>query len=334
MKKPELTELIDATARQVAETLAKSSLAKADPGEETPAEKKPAGSSTEGSKDGGQTASSAPADKGSDGGESSPPAHKEPDGDEGAPGPGDGDADNSAPAAPTDGAPAPDAGDMGAGDPAADADAGVGSLEEQYAALPVNELVVHMQALQAAIAKQLGGAGGTPPPAPVSDAGSAPAPAPAAPAPAAPSAPPPGMGKKEFAVDEASGGSVTGGKMVKSENSVEARIQALEAQNASLKKSLEEKDALMAKNAEMLGQAAAGLTQVIQKSDLARKAVTGLTFKPAATETQVTLTKSEILAKCKELSAKPDLQKSDRIAINQYVAGGAPVTVIEHLLKK
>lgn len=326
-----LEKLIKDTTEQLVATLAKAEapLAKADPGKEAPAEKKPEGSSSEGSKDGGQTAESAP--------------HSEPDGDEGKPGPGDGDADNSAP--PT--APAPDAPDAGAtegtsdegspagapdaggdmGDPATDTGDSVGSLEEQYCALPPNELQVHMTALVSAIGKLLGGTAGMAPAAPAAPAPDAtPAPAASPPAPT----PPPAMGKKEFPIGDGSGGEVSAGKMAKSEKAFEVRLQALE-------KSLKEKDAQIASLTEKeakFNQAAQSLTEVLKKTEQGRKAITGGTFVPDAKAKTITLTRPEVIAKCNQLSANPNLAKSDREAINKYVAGGQPVTVIAHLLDK
>lgn len=300
LTKAQLAKLLDEVTNDFGTLLTKAEseapdpeMAKADPGEETPGEKTPASSSAEpADKKAPEASGDAPADP--DAGK------KEPDGDE----------------APVDGQ-APDVATE-QGEPEQ-------TLESQYAALPVEELKLHFVACKTALMAALGAAGGAPegstlpaPPAP---------PAPAPEAPAAP-APQPQMGKKEFAAAEGSGGDIkVGGKMCKSE--VETRLETLE-------KSVKEKDEYIKTIEEKFSAAAEGLTKLINSQPM-RKSIAGVSFVTReegvnSAQTAPVLSKAEAIAKCNEISARPDLKKSDRELLNKFVTGNCAQDQIQHLL--
>ena len=197
------------------------------------------------------------------------------------------------------------------------------TLESQYAALPVEELKLHFVACKTALMAALGAAGGPP------EGSTPPAPAPAAPA--AP-APQPQMGKKEFPVAEGSGGEMkSAGKMCKSEQETQ-----LESRLETLEKSVKEKDEYIKTIEEKFSAAAEGLTKLINSQPM-RKSIAGVSFVTreegvnSAQNTPV-LSKAEAIAKCNEISARPDLKKSDRELLNKFVTGNCAQDQIQHLL--
>ena len=299
LTKSELARLIDDVTSDFGTLLAKAEtdgeapeMAKADPGEESPGEKTPAGSSAAEPK----KEESTPA----------PEAPAEPDGDEAPP------AKEQAPDAATEqGVPEQ-------------------TLESQYSALPVEELKLHFVACKTALMAALGAAGG--PPAP--DASTPPAPPasvpPPAPAPEAASpAPQPGFGKKEFPAAEGSGGEM---KLGKSEADIkfESRLETLE-------KALKEKDEYIKDVESKFSAAAEGLTKLINSQPM-RKSIAGVSFvarEDSGTTSgpqAPTLTKAEAVARCNEISSRPDLKKSDRDLLNKFVTGNIAQDQIAHLL--
>jgi len=210
-------------------------------------------------------------------------------------------------------------------------------LQAAYSSMDPEELMAHYKAAKAAVFQLMqggdAGAGMGAGPAEGSPAmgpeGSAPgmgtpegSPGPgmgAGPGPAAP-APGPGdqmmaMGKTQIPAHKENGGQMkAGAKMAKSETE-----RALDA----LVKSQDEKIETLSKALELL----LGQPQ--------RKAVTGVDFlhkselKPEAKP----LTKSEVTTKLTQVARNPKLTKSDRDAINGYVAGSMDFSAIEHLIK-
>jgi len=230
--------------------------------------------------DAGEASAPAPAAEDDDGG----PSEESANGAEASASPADD------PAAPGDeGGEGPDAG--GAMDPAA--------LQSEYAKLPLDELKMHAEAAQAALAAAMGGgmgAGG-----PAAGAG--------APEASAPAAPPPAM-KGEMKADG------NGGQMKPIAKSETTEV-------AALKKSLEEQG-------KMLERVIGAFEAVVSKP--MRKAETMLT--PAAAAVAPKLSKSEMAAKLRSKVRDASLTKSDRELINDFFLGGnVDASKLSHLLK-
>lgn len=321
-KDNKLENIIDLIANEVgvmmkSEHESGKSLSKADPGEESPGEKKPEGSSIEGTTD----------EAGSDdGGDSAPPSD---------------DASSDAPPADDSASGAPPAGGDAAptGDPAADAGAGAISpeaIEAEIAHLSVEELKMYLLAFKSALVKKLG-VGGAPAGGPPMD-GATPPPAPADGA----GAPPPGadgtdpaMGKGEM--DDQSG-KVTTGTMAKSEG-----FKAL-AEVTTLKKALADKDgeiaALKKSMEEGVERIAVGFQNIITKATAQRKSASGISFvtkpgtmaKSEKTAVDVmTLDTTSLTKALRDMTAKPDLKKSDRDLITRFQLGQEPREKLAHL---
>ena len=170
----------------------------------------------------------------------------------------------------------------------------------------------------------LGAAGGAPegstPPAP---------PAPPAPAPEAPAtpAPQPQMGKKEFAAAEGSGGDIkVGGTM----SSLKLKPVWKHLRSRSRKRTNISR--LLKRNLARLE----GLTKLINSQPM-RKSIAGVSFVTReegvnSAQTAPVLSKAEAIAKCNEISARPDLKKSDRELLNKFVTGNCAQDQIQHLL--
>jgi hypothetical protein len=207
-------------------------------------------------------------------------------------------AEGSAPPADDPAAPGDEGGEAGdksngSMDPAA--------LQSEYAKLPLDELKMHMEAAQAALAAAMGGG----------MAAGAPAAGPAGPGagvgPEA-SAPPAMKGemKEMMKVDG------NGGKVAKSE-----------AEVASLRKSLEEQG-------KMLERVIGAFEAVVSKP--MRKAETTLT--PAAAASAPKLSKSEIAVKLRSKVRDQSLTKNDRELINDFfLNANVDVSKLSHLLK-
>lgn len=343
LTKKELDKVLASVTEDVAELLKSETeegekLSKADPGAETAGEEKPEGSSAEPPK---EEPSASPSPEASGDG-SAPPAA------EGTP-------------------PAPEGeGSAPSGDPAADQQGGPEALEAEYAQLPPEELKAHFLACKSALMKVLaGGAGpeGSAPAGAPGAEGSAPAAPPAAPpagAPPAPegSAPPappagpspegePPMGKKEIKMSgNGSGGKISAGKMAKSEDvtvssDVLARLEKAEKaleQVEGLKKTIAEKDAVIASFEEKVGQVAGGIAKLIERP--IRKSVASVTYaakpgsEPASKSTidPSSLSKSEVTQKLRAATASESLSKKDRDLVSGFMLGTVTIDKVAHLL--
>jgi hypothetical protein len=304
LSKTELQKLVDSVSLQLTEVLEKAEeipaqeLAKATPGNEAPAEKNPAGSSTseetpgEGSEEG-----STPAPEASDSAPSDSPAESAP-------------PSNAVPSdAPADGA---------SQDPAQDGGGSVESLQAEYAALPLEELKMHLLACKAALMAQMvqGGGDGSEGSGPADGAmpdASAPAdPAAegAAPPPAAPEGTPP-MQKSE--IDPA----------------ILERLTTLE-------KSIKEKDEVIAG----FGAIAAGLEKAFTKRKSAHSIAVlgkpGTEMVKSEDSIDVTSLKTEqVIERLNTITANGKLSKSDRDAVITYVASPVKdINKVAHLLTK
>ncbi len=264
--------------------------------------------------------------------ESSAPADSAPPSD----GPPDSPSDSSsAPSAP-DNAPAADSGAVdngpttpspdGGGDPAADqGPMSAEALQAEYAALPPEELQMHLMAVTAAYQQFVAG----------QDAGGG---DPAASAPPAPDAPPP-------AADASAGGpppemSATKSqdkdlldRLSKAEQAISSvpllvqQLQAVQAENESLKKSVGQ-----------VNVAAGLMTALLETQSGRRKAVTGTTAPQKvekSTKAPEEMTKSELNQNLVAVvKSTPGLKKSDRDAVMKFVSdSNASVESIRHLVK-
>ncbi len=150
------------------------------------------------------------------------------------------------------------------------------------------------------------------------------------------------MGKGEF--DDKSG-TRSAGSLGKSENysSLEARLVKAEAATAeleSLRKSLAEKDAQIASQNENINRIAAGVQKIITKQTSMRKSISGISdigyiAKPGTSSSTADLSglsKSEITARLNVATARKDLTKSDREAINRFVVGSEPIETVAKFL--
>jgi hypothetical protein len=304
IKESELKALLEEVATDLSKAFEseKDKLAKADgssdlvkedaPGEEKPGEE--------------------PADEGS----SVPPGDVSPPADEG----GAEAAPEASAAASPDGAPAPDA----AMDPAQDAAAALTpeALQAEYQQLSPEELDMHIKAALAAKAAVAGapdasmGPGAAPGGAPGGMPGSPP-PGPAAAPPSPPMPDDPMALKSEVSAGtkKATGGAIkAGGALGKSENdkAIEALIKASEEKMAQL-------EALVKSQGEDNENLAKAIKMMIEQP--LRKAVTSVAHLPKTETQKAPLTKAVIDARLKELSAKPDLKKSDRRLINDFYDG-------------
>jgi hypothetical protein len=293
LTKPELAKLLDDVTNDFGTLLAKAESETPEMAKADPGEESPGEKTPPGSSaEEPKKEESSPA----------PEAHKEPDGDEAPPA-----AEQTPDEATEQGVPEQ-------------------TLEAQYSALPVEELKLHFVACKTALMAALGAAGGPP-----ADGATPPPPAPPTPAPEATAspAPQPGFGKKEFPAAEGSGGEMKLGKS-------EADIK-LESRLETLEKALKEKDDYIKDVESKFSAAAEGLTKLINSQPM-RKSIAGVSFvaredgvTTGGTQTP-TLTKAEAIAKCNEISARPDLKKSDRELLNKFVTGNCAQDQIAHLL--
>ena len=223
-------------------------------------------------------ASSAPAPAADDGG----PPEQNGEGADGSGSPADD------PAAPGDeGGEGQEAG--GAMDPAA--------LQSEYAKLPLDELKMHAEAAQAALASAMGGGMG---------AGGPPA-GPGGPEASAPAMPPPAMKNEMNAYG----------------NGGQKAMAKSEAEVASLRKSLEEQG-------KMLERVIGAFEAVVSKP--MRKAETMLN--PSAAAMAPKLSKAEVGAKLRTKVRDTSLTKNDRELINDFFLGNpVDVSKLSHLLK-
>ncbi len=302
IKESELKALLEEVATDLSKAfesekdkLVKAELAKDDaPGEETPDESPAADAS-------------APAD--------APPSPSPEEGSESAPAP-----DAAASASP-DGAPAPDA----AMDPAADAAAALTpeALQAEYSKLAPEELDMHIKAALAAKAAVAGApdaSAGAPPMAPPdasASAGAPPAPAAAPPSPPMPDDPMALKSELSAGHKKANGGQIkAGGSLGKSEDESDGKIEALLKESAEKVAALEALVKSQGEDNENLAKA----IKLMMEQPL-RKAVTSVAHLPKVEAEKAPLTKAVINARLKELSAKPDLKKSDRQLINDFYDG-------------
>jgi uncharacterized coiled-coil protein SlyX len=108
---------------------------------------------------------------------------------------------------------------------------------------------------------------------------------------------------------------------------------------AKLEKAVSEKDKTILDLQTKMSEAVSGLTKLVNKSSnvALRKSIAGVSFegKPGTVEgkSNVVLSKSELAAKCNELSTQKDLKKSDREAIMSVALGHSDQSTISHLLK-
>jgi hypothetical protein len=324
--KQDLQKLLDQVTSQLSVVLEKAekpiegeALNKATPGNEAPAEKNPAGSSTEGSEESSSPAGDTDGDDKGSAPAASPPAEGS------APPAGGPPADASASASPAGAGAAPQ-------DPALDSGGSVESLQAEYAALPIEELKMHMLACKAALISQMAQGGvedqsaapgapgaGLSPDAGMPPAGGPPADASAAPSPDASASPAPTPPPAESTPP-----------MTKSQD-----LELLE-RISNLEKSIKEKD-------ELLNGFGTALTKFNEKLST-RKAVTRVSElnKPgtelAKSEDKLdisTLSLDSIKSQLNQLTATTKLNKSDKDAVMSFVVGSnTDVTKIAHLLKK
>lgn len=179
--------------------------------------------------------------------------------------------------------------------PAPDAPMDLEGLKAEYAQLPPEELKMHFLACKAAMMALAGGMEASAP---------APEASPAAPAPAAPA-----MGaamKSEVATVAAA--------LKKSQ----ADYELVSSDLASTKE-----------NMQILAEALEALV-----SSPVRKAVTGLSYVPRnGTTEKSSFTKEEATKILNARMRDPDLKKSDRQLVNQYMTGSKQIEDIQHLLK-
>lgn len=207
--------------------------------------------------------------------------------------------DGSAPAAP-----APDAGAAPV-DPAAEQGAALTpeALQAEYAKLPPEELQMHMQACQAAMAALGGGMG-----APTPDA-APPAPEAAAPAPAAPAGAPLMQSEKKVAAETLSKSEAKESELAKAEIS-------------SLKEDVE----ILAKT----------LKQILETP--VRKAITSISdlekSEDKPSDEYKPLAPADFWAKLKEVSKRSDLKKSEKqLILDVYAKQVNPEVAAKHLAK-
>lgn len=341
LSKSEMNKLLAQVTEDVAELLKSeaeevSALTKADPGTQAPGETTPEGSSSAPQTPDEESSSSSS----SGGGEgsfsgSADPAAAAMDGGTPAAGPG------------AEGTVAPDGAPAAGGDPAADAAASPEMLEGEYAKLPPEELEMHIMAAMSAKMKMSAmaqqpapDAGSMPPAGP--DAGSASAAPLPPPGPEASASAPPPMGKGEF--DDKSG-TKSAGSLGKSEDfkSLEARLVKAEAATQeveALRKSLAEKDAELVRQNDNINRIAAGVQKIITKQTSMRKSIAGISdiafvAKPGTTPAAADvsgLSKSEITARLNAATARKDLTKADRDAINKFVVGSESIETVAKFL--
>lgn len=223
------------------------------------------------------------------------------------------------------GSPEGSAGSAGApeGSAPAGGEGDVQALAAEYAKLAPEELEMHLMAIEAAMQQMSGGAAGGPEAG--MGAGAPPAGGPVAPPAQAGEMPPEGSPafKSEKSPMKHKMGKEESSHMGKEESSAKKKeMSGEESSSSHISKS--EFDALNAKMDVAL-KAVEFLTRPM------RKAVTefvGETTKPASS-----LTKGEVTAKLKEVTASPALAKSDRQLVNGFYDGRVSLDQIAHLLK-
>jgi hypothetical protein len=251
--------------------------------------------------------------------------------------------DASASAGPPDasaGGPPPDASASAPADPAAaspSAPLDVESLKAEYSQLPPEELEMHLVACKAAYAEQQAAAGGVSPdagapPAPGASPSPSPSPSPApppaaaspSPSPSAPPGPPADQSPPPAMKGEMSAGKQLEVADAKNRNGGLAKSEDV----LQLEAKIEEQD-------KMINGLAKAIELVFQKPQ--RKAVTSVSFLAKGEQnsnTEITLTRPEILAKLNAKVLDPSLKKSDRQLINSFCVGSVvDVQQIAHLLK-
>lgn len=336
----EVTEDVAALLKSEAQETA--ALNKADPGMQAPGETTPEGSSSAPQPEESSSSSSSSSSPSGEGSfsHSADPAATAMDG--GTPAAGPGPEGTVAP----DAAPAAQPG----ADPAGDAGVSPEALEGEYMKLPPEELKMHLMAASSAYDKLTGGGAGQAPPAAPGPEGSM-----------SPSAPPPEMGKGEYSeashsesssssmgkgeFDDKSGqkkaGSLGKSEEIKAIETRLAKAEEAHLQVENLTKALADKDAQIGALEANINRIAAGVQKIVTRQTSMRKSVSGISelgfiAKPGTPQPgQVdasSLTKSEITARLNQATARKDLTKSDRDAINRYVVGSEPVESIAKFL--
>jgi nucleoid DNA-binding protein len=305
LSKKELQKLVDSVSLQLTEVLAKAEevpdpeMAKTTPGNEAPAEKVPEGSSTDG-----------PAEESSSASPDESPAKE---------------STESVPAK-EDAPPAVPEGGEGEQDPAQDGGGSVESLQAEYAALPLEELKMHLLACKAALMAQVvqGGGDGAES-APDGAAGDVGADASAAPASATPALPTDGSPVAPEATPE------NKPPFQKSEADT-AILERL----AVLEKSLQEKDAVISGFGNIASKLETIFTKRKSAHSIAALGKPGTEMAKSEDGIDISLLKSEqITEKLNEITANGKLSKSDKDAVMSYVAGATKdVSKIAHLLTK
>ena len=301
IKESELKDILDEVASDLAkafesekDALKKAELAKDDvPGEETPGEDAGGGPPAEGSE------SAPPVDASA----SAPP-------------------DAGPPAGP-DASASPDAAPSPEGvDPAAEQAAALTpeALQAEYSKLAPEELDMHIKAALQAKAAVAGAPGGLPPDASAPPLG---ADAGVPPMGAGPAGPPPGAppaGPDPLAGPPAMKNELTPSPERKGKNSIDALGKSADLV-ISMKKYEDEIDSLKAL-AKSQQEDVENLTKILTKvlEQPLRKAVTTVAHLPKADEKKE-LNAGAIHSRLRELSAKPDLKKSDRQLINDFYDG-------------
>lgn len=206
-------------------------------------------------------------------------------------------------AAPVDesaGAPAPEASEAPA-DPAMDQGQALTpeALQAEYEKLPPEELQMHLQAAQAALAKLSGGMGAGP------DAGMAP------PAPEASEAP-------------AQAPLMQSEKAAAGDSLKKAEFDALKADNASLKEDVE----ILAASLKKL------IETPVRKAITSISELTKGEVEEAPAGDYQSLAPNEFWAKLKEVSKRPDLKKSEKqLILDVYTKKVDPSVAAKHLVK-
>jgi hypothetical protein len=100
---------------------------------------------------------------------------------------------------------------------------------------------------------------------------------------------------------------------------------------SDLQKKVEELSAKLLEQNKSFETSIEKLALVLEKP--LQKSVTRISQIPQKSGKTTTMSQDQIKARLNEVSRTPDLKKSDRQAINQFVTGRAPIETIAHLLK-
>lgn len=305
--KQNLQKLVDSVSLQLTEVLAKSAeipsqeLAKATPGNEAPAEKVPTGSST---------TEETPGESSSEESSSASPAESAPEG---------ASPEGAAPEASTE-VPAEAAPEAGQ-DPAQDEGGSVESLQAEYAALPLEELKMHLLACKAALMAQMV-QGGAP------DAGAS-SPDAGAPDMATDTSAAPGAAAAQ---GEGTAPAPEGNPLMQKSETDSAILERISA----LEKSVQEKDAIISG----FGTVALNLEKILTKRKSAHSIAVlgkpGTEMEKSEGSIDVSSLKPEqVIEQLNVITANSKLSKSDQDAVISYVSSSTKdVKKIAHLLTK